>query len=148
MPDSLSEMATVHLVHVFTLTVISLLSTPTSCKLTESIVSTRENCVLKGHLLQRLRIANSLSCAHRCLRKERCRSFNFKLLSKSQGLCELSSKAAGYLDDGLTEEEGWYYGHIASIIKRFSADSDVPGKYKLISCFNCQLETVEETYGV
>lgn len=141
-------MATVHLDLVFILTVISLLSAPSSCKLTESLVSTRENYVLKGHLLQRLQIANSLSCAHRCLRKERCRSFNFKLLSKSQGLCELSSKAAEYLDDGLTEEVGWHYGQIASIEKRFSADSDVPGKYYLIRCcFNYLLETVEKSIG-
>ena len=129
MYDLVSDMATAHLHLAFTLTVISLLSTPTSCKLVESIVSTRENYLLKGHLMQRLQITSSLSCAHRCLRKERCRSFNFKLLSKSHGLCELSSKAAEYFDDGLTEEAGWLYGQIAPIKKRFSSESDVPGMY-------------------
>ena len=127
MCDSVSDMATVHLHLAFTLTVISLLSTPTSCRLVESIVSTRENYLLKGHLMQRLQITNSLSCAHHCLRKERCRSFNFKLLSKSQGLCELSSTAVGYFDGSLTEEAGWLYGQIAPIKKRLFSESDVPG---------------------
>jgi len=122
-------MASAHFDLVFTLTVISLISTPTSCKLVESIVaSARENYLLKGHLMQRLQIPDSLSCAHRCLRKERCRSFNYKLLTESQGLCELSSKAAGYFDDGLTEEAGWLYGQIAPIQTVFS-ESDVPGVY-------------------
>ena len=122
-------MAAVHFHLAFAVIVISSLSTPTSCKLVESIVSTRRNCLLKGHLMERLKITSSLSCAHRCLKKERCRSFNFKLLSKSQGVCELSSKAAGYFDDSLSEEAGWLYGQIARIEERFLSESDVAGMY-------------------
>ena len=79
--------------------------------------------------MERLKITSSLSCAHRCLKKERCRSFNFKLLSKSQGVCELSSKAAGYFDDSLSEEAGWLYGQIARIEKKFISENDVAGMY-------------------
>lgn len=125
--DSVSDMATVHLHLAIALTVISLVTAPTSCELVESLVSTRENYLLKGHLMQRLQIPNSLSCAHRCLRNEGCRSFNFKLLSKSQGICELSSKGAGYFDGSLTKEAGWLYGQIARIEKKNSAESHVPG---------------------
>lgn len=122
-------MAAVHFHLAFAVTVISSLSTPTSCKLMESIVSTRRNYLLKGHIMERLKITNSLSCVHRCLRKERCRSFNLKLLSKSQGVCELSSKAAGYFDDSLSEEAGWLYGQIARIEERFFSENDVAGMY-------------------
>ena len=79
--------------------------------------------------MERLQITNSLSCARRCLSKERCRSFNFKLLSKSQGVCELSSETAGYFDDSLSEEAGWLYGQIARIAKRFFSENDVAGMY-------------------
>ena len=122
-------MATVHFHLAFAVTVISSLSTPTSCKLVESIVSARRNYLLKGHLMQRLQITNSLSCAQRCLRKERCRSFNFKLLSKSQGVCELSSKAAEYFDGSLSEEAGWLYGQIAPIKRRIFSESNVAGMH-------------------
>ena len=146
MCDSVTDMAMAraHLDLAFTLTVISLLSTPTSCKLVESIVSARENYLLKGHLIQRLQIADSLSCAHCCLRKERCRSFNFKLLSESQGLCELSSKAAGYFDDSLTGEAGWLYGQIAPIQKKFFSESDVPGVYYFIRKLLIRFESPKE----
>ena len=122
-------MAAVQFHLAFAVAVISSLSTPASCELVESIVSTRRNYLLKSHLMERLQITSSLSCAHRCLSKERCRSFNFKLLSKSQGVCELSSKAAGYFDDSLSEEAGWLYGQIARIEKKFISENDVAGMY-------------------
>lgn len=117
--DSVSDMATVHLHLAIALTVISLVTAPTSCELVESLVSTRENFLLKGHVMQRQRTTNSLLCAHLCSRKEGCRSFNFKL-SKRQGLCELSDETAGYFDDGLTKEVGWLYGQIVHIEKKSS----------------------------
>ena len=49
--DSVSDMAVLHLHLTFALTVISLVSTPTSCKLVESLVSTRENFRLKGYVM-------------------------------------------------------------------------------------------------
>ena len=133
-------MATAHLHLAFAVTVISLLSTPTSCKLVESIVSARRNYLLKGHLIQRLQNTNFLSCAHRCLRKERCRSFNFKLISQSQGLCELSSKVAGEFDDSLSEEAGWLYGQIPPIEKRFNSESKVAGMYWFIRKFSIRFQ--------
>ena len=120
-------MAILHLHLAFTLTVISLVSTPTSCKLVESLVSTRENFLLKGHVMQRQRTSNSFSCAHLCSKREGCRSYNFKH-SKKKGLCELSSETAGYFDDGLTREAGWLYGQIVRIRKENSAESNKPGK--------------------
>ena len=90
-------------------------------------MSTRENFLLKGHVMQRQRTSNSFSCAHLCSRKEGCRSYNFKH-SKKNGLCELSSETAGYFDDGLTKETGWLFGQIVQIGKENSADSNNPGK--------------------
>ena len=72
-------------------------------------MSTRENFLLKGHVMQRQRISNSFPCAHLCSSREGCRSYNFKH-SKKKGLCELSS-------EGLTEEAGWLYGQIVHIGK-------------------------------
>ena len=120
-------MAMLYLHLPFTLTVISLVSTPTSCKLVESLASTRENHFLKGHVMQRQRTSNSFSCAHLCSRKEGCRSYNFKH-SGNKGLCELSSETAGYFEGGLTKEAGWVYGQIVPIEKEKSTESNNPGK--------------------
>ena len=90
-------------------------------------MSTRENFLLKGHVMQRQLTSNSISCAHLCSRKEGCLSFNFKH-SKKQGLCELSNETAGYFDDGLTKEAGWLYGQIVRIGKENSAESNKLGK--------------------
>ena len=124
-------MAAVHFHLAFAVAVIASLSTSTSCELVESIVSTRRNYLLKSHLMERLQITNSLSCTHRCLSKAVISFLKmiFKLLSKSQGVCELSSKAAGYFDDSLSEEAGWLYGQIARIAKRFFSENDVAGMY-------------------
>ena len=111
----------------FTLTVISLLSTPTSCKLVESLVSTRENYFLKGHVMQRQRTSNSFLCAHLCSRKEGCRSYNFKH-SRNKGLCELSSETPGHFEDVLTKEAGWLYRQVVPIGKEKSRESNNPGK--------------------
>lgn len=94
----------------------------------ESLVTTRENFLLKGHVMQRQQTTNSFSCAHLCLRKEGCLSFNYKPSFKMQGLCELSSGTAGRFDDGLKEGAGWLYGQMVRLVKRSSADSDKPGK--------------------
>lgn len=120
-------MAILYLHLPFALTVILLVSTPTSCRLVESLVSTRENYFLKGHVMQRQQTSNFFSCAHLCLRKEGCRSYNFKH-SKNTGLCELSSETAGYFEDGLTKEAGWLYGRIVPIGKEHSTESNNPGK--------------------
>ena len=124
-------MAILYLHLLVALTVISLVSTPTSCKLAESFVSTRENFFLKGHVIERQVTSNSLSCAHLCSRKEGCRSYNFKH-SRKKGLCELSSETAGYFEDGLTKEAGWLYGQIVPIVKENSRESINPGKTCLI----------------
>ena len=99
----------IHLTSVFT---IGFLAVNASCTDMESLVSTRKNFLLKGHVMQRQRTTSQLSCAHLCLRKEGCLSFNYKLLCNIKGLCELSSGAAGRFDDGLSEGEGWIYGQI------------------------------------
>ena len=124
-------MAILYLHLPFALTVISLVSTPTSCKLVESLVSTRENFFLKGHVMHRQQTSNLFSCAHLCSRTEGCRSYNFKH-SRKKGLCELSSETAGYFEDGLTKEAGWLYGQIVPIVKENSRESNNPGKKCLI----------------
>ena len=129
--DSVSEMAILYLHLPFALTVISLVSTPTSCKLVDSLVSTRENFYLKGHVMHRQQTSNSFSCAHLCSKKEGCRSYNFKHLRK-KGLCELSRETAGFFEDGLTKEAGWLYGQIVPIGKENSRESNNPGKKCLI----------------
>ena len=92
-------------------------------------MTTRENFLLKGHIMQRQQTTNVFSCAHLCSRTGGCLSYNFKLSSRRRGLCELSSETAGYFDDGLTEEAGWLYGKIARIeMKKSSAESDIPGE--------------------
>lgn len=126
MCDPVSDMASiVHLHIAFTLTVFSLVLTPTSCKMVESLVYTRKNFLLKGHVMQRQRTSNSFLCAHLCLRMEGCRSYNFKHFKK-KGLCELSNEIAGYCD--LTKEAGWLYGEAFHIGKENSAESNKPGK--------------------
>ena len=75
-------------------------------------MSTRKNLLLKGHIMQRQRTASELSCAHHCLRRDGCLSFNYKLSSNTKGLCELSSGTAGRFDGGLSEGAGWIYGQI------------------------------------
>ena len=124
-------MAILYLHLPFALIAISLVSTPTSCKLVESLVSTRENFFLKGHVMHRQQTSNLFSCAHLCSRTEGCRSYNFKH-SRKKGLCELSSETAGYFEDGLTREAGWLYGQIVSIVKDNSRESNNPGKKCLI----------------
>ena len=124
-------MAILYLHLPFALIAISLVSTPTSCKLVESLVSTRENFFLKGHVMLRQQTSNLFSCAHLCSRKEGCRSYNFKH-SRKKGLCELSSETAGYFEDGLTKEAGWLYGQIVPIVKENSRESNNPGKKCLI----------------
>lgn len=121
-------MAPLHVHLSGVLTFISMV-TSTSCMLmVESLVTTRENFLLKGHVMQRQQTTNSFSCAHLCLRKEGCLSFNYKPSFKMQGLCELSSGTAGHFDDGLKEGAGWLYGQMVRLVKRSSADSDKPGK--------------------
>ena len=129
--DSVADMAILYLRLPFALTVILLVSAPTSCKLVESFVSTRENFFLKGHVMQRQRTSNSFSCAQLCSRKEGCRSYNFKH-SGNKGLCELSSETAGYFEEGLSKETGWVYGQIVPIGKENSTVSNNPGKKCLI----------------
>ena len=124
-------MAILNLHLLIALTVISLVSTPTSCKLVESFVSTRENFFLKGHVIERQVTSNLFSCAHLCSRKEGCHSYNFKH-SRKKGLCELSSETAGYFEDGLTKEAGWLYGQIVPIVQENSRESNNPGKKCLI----------------
>ena len=104
-------------------------------------MATKENFLVKGHVMQRQQTTNSFSCTHLCLRRKGCLTFNFKLSSKRQGLCELSSETAGYFDDGLTEEAGWQYGQIVRIQKKASAGIDIPGKNRydvslVIKCRN------------
>ena len=101
----------IHLTWVFT---IGFLAVTASCMHMESIVSTRKNLLLKGHVMQRRRTASELSCAHHCLRRDGCLSFNYKLSSNmyTKGLCELSSGTAGRFDGGLSKGAGWIYGQI------------------------------------
>ena len=105
-------MVTSHIHLMFILTIITTVTKTTSCVLVESFWTTRENVLLKGDVMQRQRSTNFFSCAHSCLRKEGCRSVNFKLPSKMQGVCELLSDTAGQFDDGLTKGAGWLHGRI------------------------------------
>ena len=99
----------IHLTSVFT---IGFLAITASCMHTESVVSTRKNLFLKGQVMQRQRTTSQLSCAHHCLRRDGCLSYNYKLSSNTKGLCELSSGTAGRFDGGLSEGGGWIYGQI------------------------------------
>ena len=91
-------------------------------------MTTSKNLFLKGHVIQHQLSTNHLSCAHICIRKEGCVSFNFKLSSNSKGLCELSSGTAGPIDRGLTKGAGWIYGHIVYFGKKPVEQSDKSGK--------------------
>ena len=91
---------------------IGVLVATASCMHMESLVSTKKNLLLKGHVMRRQRTSSQLSCAHLCLRKDGCLSFNYKLSSNTKGLCELSSGTAGRFDGGLLKGAGWIYGQI------------------------------------
>ena len=99
----------VHLTCVFAL---GFLVTTASCMQMDSLVATKENLILKGHVMRRQRTTSQLSCAHLCVRRDGCLSFNYKLSSNTKGLCELSSGTAGRFDGGLSEGGGWIYGQI------------------------------------
>ena len=99
----------VHLTSVFT---IGFLAATTSCMHMDSLVTTRKNVLLKGHVIQRQWTTSQLSCIHLCLRKDRCLSFNYKLSSYTKGLCELSSGTAERFNGGLLEGAGWIYGQL------------------------------------
>ena len=80
--------------------------------------------------MRRQRTSSQLSCAHLCLRKDGCLSFNYKLSSNTKGLCELSSGTAGRVDGGVLERAGWMYGQIVrsktiSVIQSAKAGKNV-----------------------
>lgn len=114
----------VHSACVFTIIVFV---TSASCTFVESLMTTRTNFRLKGHVMERQRITSQFSCAQLCLRKEGCMSFNYKL-SSNKGLCELSSSTARHFDQGLTERAGWMYGQIVRSGKKSVKQSAKPGK--------------------
>ena len=99
----------VQLTSVFT---IGFLAGTASCMHMDSLVTTRKNVFLKGHVIQRQWTTSQLSCMHLCLRKDRCLSFNYKLSSYTKGLCELSSGTAGRFNGGLLAGAGWIYGQL------------------------------------
>ena len=98
--------------HLSSVFVIGFLVVTTSCMHMESLVAIKENLRLKGNVMRRQPTSSQLSCAHLCLRKDGCLSFNYKLSSNTKGLCELSSGTAGRFDGGLSDGAGWIYGQI------------------------------------
>ena len=100
------------LVHLTCVFALGFLVSTASCMQMDSLVATKKNLILKGHVMRRQRATSQLSCAHLCLRRDGCLSFNYKLSSNTKGLCELSSGTAGRFDGGLLERAGWIYGQI------------------------------------
>ena len=47
---------------------------------------------LTGHLITTTTADSELTCAHKCLRNEQCKSCNFQAIPQKTGICELNSK--------------------------------------------------------
>ena len=47
---------------------------------------------LTGHLITTTTADTELTCAHKCLRNEKCKSCNFKAIPNKIGICELNSR--------------------------------------------------------
>ena len=101
-------MSSLHILLICVFT-IGFLAATTSCMHMESLVTTRKNVLLKGHVIQRHWTTSQHSCAYLCFRKDGCLSFNYKLSSYTKGLCELSSGTAERFDDALWQGAGWMY---------------------------------------
>ncbi|XP_068691655.1 C-type lectin domain family 10 member A-like [Montipora foliosa] len=111
------------------LTVSFLVSTG-SCLQVESHVTVKEGFRAKGTVLQSKQTSSQLDCAHFCLRKEGCLSFNYKLSSKTKGLCELLSDTAGHFDvSQLVNRVGWMHGQIVPLVQNTDKDACCPPRW-------------------
>ena len=119
--------------HLACILTVVVLVTSTSCQFVESLVEVKKNFLLKGHVIRSQQTTSQLSCAHLCVRKEGCESFNYKLLSNTKGVCELSSTIAGRFDGCLTKGAGWVYGQIVRFGNKSFENSAEPGKIRKIT---------------
>ena len=107
---------------------VSFLVSNGSCLQVESLLTVKEGFRTKGTVLQNKQTSNQLDCAHFCFRKEGCLSFNYKLPSKTTGLCELLSDTAGHFDvSQLVNRVGWIHGQIVPFVQ----NRDKDGKTKV-----------------
>lgn len=92
-------------------------------------MTVKEGFRAKGTVLQSKQTSSQLDCAHFCFRKEGCLSFNYKLSSKTKGLCELLSDTAGHFDvSQLVNRVGWMHGQIVPFVQ--NRDKDAPAQCK------------------
>ena len=132
---------------LYAFTVILLTETATSSTLVESVLSTREGVLLKGHPIQRQRTSSFLSCAHICLRKEECHSINYKASSETEGVCELLKDTGRHLNNSFVKGPGWLHAQIVHSGVSARTGSNIPSETTadclLIKC--CPLNRLWKT---
>ena len=82
-----------------------------------STVSTTEDHVLKGYGIHKQRSYDFLSCAHLCLTRSNCASFNYENLRN--GICELNRKVSGINmadRNALSNQRGYLFGHFVNTV--------------------------------
>lgn len=120
--------------NLVTLNVILLLSfTPLSLALTRSdvwkssLIGTRHNYALVGHVMFSRVAKGSIVCSQLCLSEPGCLSFNFKKRQEidNEGLCELNQRRChGDREVNLTPIRGYVYGEFVDAeLKRYTFTS-------------------------
>lgn len=82
-----------------------------------STVSTTEDYVLKGYCIHKQRSYDFLSCAHLCLARSNCVSFNYENIRN--GICELNREVSNInMADGnaLSSQRGYLFCHFVSAV--------------------------------
>ncbi|KAJ7373894.1 Glycine rich protein [Desmophyllum pertusum] len=82
-----------------------------------STISTTQGHVLSGYVIHTQRTGNILSCAHLCLARPNCESFNYENIQN--GICELNGKVSdggiAVVKNALSAKRGYSFSQLVNI---------------------------------
>ena len=86
-------------------------------------------CCHTGHLIATTTADTDLTCPHKCLHNEQCKSCNFQAIPRKTGICELNSKTlrSQTYDPALIYDENFVFISLENVsftqtltVKRYS----------------------------